>query len=104
MLKATRKALEASIKSWEKHVAAGGGDEDAAECALCARFREGKNCRPFECRRKNENGRVLEVCPVAKASGKELCYGTPYWRWSLNPNLGDAKAELAFLKSLRPKL
>lgn len=61
----TRKALEGSIEKWATIVAGAGADGGTSNCALCKMFYH-INC--FD-------------CPVAKRSGREFCYGTPYQRW-----------------------
>ena len=101
----TNAALEGSIRKWEKIVDETGEDLCGSNCPLC---------QLFPLKNKNCNG-----CPVAKASGYDECIGTPYIAWSkavsakrlsgvdrraTTPRLVElARAELAFLKSLRRK-
>ena len=105
MLKATQKALEHSItKKWEPIVANDGIEPfGGPDCALCVRFDENGDCI-----RRNRLTYGFEVCPVAIATGRLSCTGTPYRKWdSAAYKPGDklrrlAQAELDFLKSLRP--
>ncbi len=62
----------------------GGG---ASSCAFCHVFGL-KRCRG---------------CPVKKRTRKPACLGTPYYAWAADHSVTSAKAELAFLKTLRPK-
>ena len=110
----TRKALEASIKHWKANVAAEksyDATSGASSCALCALFR-----------RPSRDDGACQGCPVREKSGFDFCFGTPFpaaaralenWRMPWTTTMSDAqlrlqwlraaRAELAFLKSLRPK-
>lgn len=108
----TSKALEESIKKWEKIVDGTGSDKSADNCSLCQRFM----FYSFDDCQRNDG----EKCPVYEATGKKYCNNTPYRDWILALKKRDkhegtygAKAtddetvmcavlELEFLKSLRP--
>lgn len=98
MLKATEKALRASIKHWEidgpTGVVMGGGS-----CALCNRFTSG-DPNPQPCTRTTASGKTSERCPVYKKSGYHNCLDTPYNPF---PTHSEVKAEVKFLKSLLPE-
>ena len=96
-----KKALEGSIRKWERIVTGEGVDNGWRNCPLCAAFNKDEDCRG---------------CPVRKSTGKNLCEGTPYEKWCdaqdewQNQEWGSAitekqrKAALAmlrFLESLR---
>ena len=98
----TREALEASIKHWEENAVAETFDDasiDAGNCALCIYYFDSGNCTD---------------CPVKIKTGKSHCDNTPYgkawdaldlWRKGLSvpmPFHEAARAEVKFLKSLRP--
>lgn len=97
---ATLDALRASIAHWER-LAAGDRKEGikSDDCALCALF--AKHC--------------CQSCPVAQATGRRYCYGSPYHKAACHYVKRDdspkawgkwiaaAKAELDFLKNLLPK-
>lgn len=98
----TLKALEGSIKKWEKIVARTGFDNGCGNCPLCRQFLE--------------HGCV--GCPVVTRTGKTVCKGTPYssfaWKSDTISTVGGdkvggphslkaAKEMLAFLKRLRPR-
>lgn len=98
----TLRALDASIEHWEKNANAASPSDvsvKADDCALCNLFLH-KKCAG---------------CPVAQASGINLCLNTPFefaadeWRrWKWDEPRGDkyfrifALAELSFLKAIRP--
>jgi hypothetical protein len=100
----TRTALEGQIRKWEEIVAGTGYDLGVGNSPLCALFYDD----------------ACSECPVAEATGKPNCHGTPFRAWykihypypSLrrHPRFADtpkkkaiAQAELDFLISLRPK-
>lgn len=101
-----RKALEGSIKKWEKIVNGTGIDKGTDNCPLCKLFYFKKNC---------------VGCPVFNKTKIKDCLRTPYSQWLqhqwihkkiTDPNkhkIFDSKskhiaqAELQFLKSLLPK-
>lgn len=98
----TSAALEASIEKWRKIVEGTGADRGVENCALCAVFDQ----YPAGC----------FFCPVYERVQHHYCTGTPYTEWAkLFPEDRDAidrkadtpervaaaKAELAFLESLR---
>jgi len=107
MDKATEAALEASIKHWEENLNAKTPDDAEIgpnACALCTKFR----CKVPVLHCKN--------CPVAEATGRHLCQGTPYdeaenayYAWKNGDEGAElrwriaARVELDFLKALRPK-
>ena len=97
----TDAALEGSIRKWEKIIDGTGEDKGVENCPLCELFYyQGKRC----------NG-----CPVMIATGHQYCGRSPYSDWlrhagdlkvdcATTPRLVKlARAELAFLKSLRRK-
>ena len=88
-------ALRASIKKWEDIVAGIEVDKGASNCALCKLYIS-DGCAG---------------CPVAIATGKKYCHGTPYYVWHeaagpwyyVTPkSRPHAEAMLAFLRSLLP--
>jgi hypothetical protein len=99
MDKQTADALEASIAHWAENMTAE-KFEDAStsymNCALCLEFDDG-----------------CDGCPVSKRTGKDECFGTPYYRahsalrlWGENGEARDtfhaaAKKMHDFLVSLR---
>jgi hypothetical protein len=104
MDKKTLKALQGSIKKWEKIVEGKGSDKGYENCPLCKLF--GDN-------------RCVE-CPVAIKMGIENCFDTPYDSWTNHQDEKHdiwnspykiecskckkiAEKELKFLKSLLPK-
>ena len=107
MDEATAKALKGSIEKWRKILEAKGEDNGADNCPLCHIFRSGVLGKD-DC----------DGCPVKAHSGLAGCEGTPYetwhkhhiWECPTKPSIIDgcakcealAKAELAFLESLRP--
>jgi len=83
----TREALEGSIEKWRKIVDGMGTDLGHANCPLCQMFLgEDESCT---------------ICPVKLKTGEELCRGTPYSKYASCSTTANARAELAFLKSLR---
>lgn len=62
----TLKALEGSIKKWERIVRSTKAEDQGAEnCPLCA-----------------NHDSLCKGCPVAKASRLIMCRGTPYMDWT----------------------
>ncbi len=98
MLKATKKATLASIKHWEvdgpKGVMMGNHN-----CALCHRFLRAES-KKICVRYSPKTSRVIERCPVYKATGKAGCAGTPF---EYHPTKAQVKTMVAFLKSLLPE-
>jgi hypothetical protein len=103
MDKKTLKALEGSIEKWEKIIKYKEQDHGSSNCPLCIVFPLA-NCYG---------------CPIAIKTKKDGCRGTPYTKWfKHNQKMHDglalkihcpicrkiAKDELAFLKSLLPKV
>ncbi len=92
----TLKALNGSIKKWEKIVAGTGMDGGPLNCPLCQLFFWNTDC---------------EGCPVMKRTGNWCCEGTPYDEWlDATTGLAEpprlkaiARKELRFLRSLLPK-
>ena len=100
----TLKALNGTIKKWEKIVAGTGADEGSTNCPLCKFFVD----LPF-----------CYGCPIADFTKESGCFNTPWSKWlSHQYNRHDAKTELRvhcptcrelaeeelrFLKSLLPK-
>jgi len=97
--------LELSIRKWEhiydaikrlrKYIpnTIGKLEDGAHNCALC------EIAFDSDC----------EVCPIAQTTNSKRCIGTPYWSFETALRKGDlrklkqaARAEIDFLKSLRP--
>ena len=101
MNKKTKKALEGSIKKWEKIVSGKGGDDGTDNCPLCLLFYY-DSC---------------VGCPVSKSTGIRGCIDSPYNKFTAHHQRmhnvfypyeieckiceRHAKAEVEFLKSLR---
>lgn len=96
----TLTALQESIAHWESVASGNHEDIGPRRCALCEMFAIGKHI-----------DNICVGCPVAEATGKKGCRGTPYR--SVEDALDDygvnsdqfieaAEKELAFLKSLLP--
>jgi hypothetical protein len=95
----TLKALKASIAKWERNAAAKKPEDflvRASDCPLCDLFYERDLC---------------VGCPVAAATGKSACSGTPYhsahsawlsWQHGGRSARSHARKEVEFLKSLLP--
>lgn len=88
----TREALECSIDKWKIIVALVSGGYDVSDngfmsCGLCHKYYD----------------RQCKGCPVKLKTGLADCEGTPYDKWHDTPTLAVAKAELAFLESLRTR-
>lgn len=112
----TLKALQGSIKKWERIVACEGQDSGSTNCDLC---------QTFIMHREVENQCI--GCPVHKKTRQILCGGSPYIKWldhcrryldytvpkalkSFRPRSPErkeakrlAQVELDFLKSLLPR-
>lgn len=105
MNKRTLTALQDSIRKWQEIANGTMPDLGAENCALCMEFLASR-CRG---------------CPVARHTGEQGCYGTPYHLWLRAANahhetwwdptnrVADtpelvrlAKAERDFLRSLLP--
>ncbi len=99
----TLKALNGSIRKWDKIINRKGDDDGTDNCPLCIEFYRGCNCRG---------------CPVFKKTKKYGCQNSPYEDWCDHgqdhynnyPKKVKCKTcktlaqkELAFLKSLKPK-
>ncbi len=89
----TLTALKGSILKWEKIVE---GTEEcfgSSNCPLCFLF-------------NNDSARYEGVCclgcPVAATTGKQFCRDTPFYHHQRYPTIGNAQAELDFLRSLLP--
>lgn len=96
-------AIQRSIQKWDDIAERGGEDKGTGNCALCKLY-WGKNC---------------VGCPVAEATGKIHCVGSPYDAWDrhqikvhddpLSPTVHCstcrrlARKEREFLKSLLPE-
>lgn len=102
MLKATEKALRASIKHWEVD-GPKGVTMDGYNCALCLRFSNVLGKIPSDeyisCTRVTASGK-REKCPVYIEAGEPSCSNTP---WNFFPGKTQVKAEIKFLKSLLPE-
>ena len=92
----TLRALQGSIKKWERIVAGTGEDEGMDNCPLCQLFwlRSG----------------ICNGCPVNQKTNKKGCFGTSYTKFCRASERNNAlkvmvyaKQELDFLKSLLPK-
>lgn len=100
MDKRTLKALQGSIRKWEKIVEGTGVDRGSDNCPLCKEFTYPVLCRG---------------CPVQTDMQRGGCIGTPYdaWMQSGGHPMGSkanteekfmaACLELAYLKSLLPR-
>jgi hypothetical protein len=102
----TSKALEGSIKKWEKILSGKGTDEGRDNCPLCTIFIK-RYISIYDCK----------GCPVKDRTKFRKCRGSPYVEWEDHQNLAHrtvgkvkcdicknlALKELEFLKSLRPK-
>lgn len=94
----TLEALEGSIAKWRGIVAATVMNEGAQNCPLCQKFNRTVNVLALP---------GCQDCPVKMKTGLAGCGGTPYEDYE---EAGDdeveqakaARAELAFLESLRP--
>ena len=101
----TLKALEGSIEKWRLIAYESGEDRATDNCPLCSIF-----FNEFRCGK----------CPVRLKTSLQACSGTPYTDWTSHhteeeshttnpykvecPTCKDlAKAELKFLRSLRPR-
>lgn len=73
------RALDGSIRKWEKIVKGTGVDLGVGNCPCCQLY-WANDC-------KN--------CPIAIFTGKHMCFGTPYGE------KGCEKEELAFLRRVR---
>jgi hypothetical protein len=103
MNKKTKKALDGSIKKWEKILAGKIADKGDENCPLCKIFCKFDVNYSYKC----------DGCPVKDKTGRNLCCGTPYDDWDYSDVLLEdckedyiffkkqASAELKFLKSLR---
>jgi hypothetical protein len=74
----TLQALLGSIDKWEKIVDGSGVDQGSMNCALCARFVGYSTGQSGDCTRHDG-----EICPVALATGRAYCQGSPYEDWVL---------------------
>jgi hypothetical protein len=96
-----RRALEGSIRKWERIVAGTGSDLGSDNCPLCQLYLRRKQSAP------------CDGCPVMERTGKPFCAGSPYETWSSaeeelvsrltvqsEEDRRLAQAELDFLKSL----
>ena len=101
-------ALERSIAKWNDIVNGDGVDRNAGNCALC---------KLENMLREDENDDSCARCPVAIATKKSQCDGSPWEEWNLHQQREHtgkwpyrvrceecgrlAEEELEFLKSLR---
>lgn len=103
MNKTQTKALEGSIRKWEKIVAGTGVDAAHRNCPCCKKFDVDGHCTG---------------CPIKEETNMPGCAGTPWeeWHWHQYTKHDDkpsrvwcltcsrlAKKELAFLKKLLKK-
>lgn len=103
----TLQAILGSIKKWERIVASPRGQDCGSDnCPLCKVFYE----------------HYCAGCPVDEETDQDSCFGSPYTEWSIHQYEGHlqhtfgsrvpgckeclrlAKAELAFLRGLLPKV
>ena len=101
----TLKALEGSIEKWRKIAYEDGEDRSTNNCPLCSIFSHKPKCGD---------------CPVRLKTNIQACARTPYEKWALHHQekkshttqpykvecstcKNIAKAELKFLRSLRPR-
>lgn len=103
----TKKALEGSIKKWEKILSGKGTDEGGDNCPLCVKFINHIFVWEDGCK----------GCPVKDRTRFRYCRGSPYAEWQEHQNYQHqavnmvrcdicknlARKELEFLKSLMPK-
>lgn len=104
-------ALEKSITKWENIVARKKTDQGSKDCSLCERFSD------YRCTIE-EDGVVVEECPVAIRAEDYGCSHTPYAEWIrayprptrvcdpseyTDEQILLAEQELDFLRSLLPK-
>ena len=91
-------ALAVSIAKWQfivseleqDHYGSKLHDQGFSTCALCYEYLDARDS--------------CGGCPVAKHTGKDLCYGTPYHAYidaRGDDRLQQAKRELAYLESLQ---
>lgn len=100
MTPATRKALEGSIRKWERIVIGTGKDLGHRNCALCKMF--------FDA---DDDETSCKGCPVMTKTGHSHCNGTAYRTYTAERSAHgedsiearkQAFKELRFLESLRP--
>lgn len=94
-------ALEASIEKWRQIEAGTKRELGSADCALCQLYLRDP---VHDCR----------GCPVSQRTGRGMCGGTPYMKWSrvagyramanTDEKRALARAEREFLESLREEL
>jgi hypothetical protein len=101
----TLTALQGSIAKWQAIVDGTGEDLGCENCPLCAKFnRAHLQLDSDDDEYGDYDGPVnCAGCPVAEATGRDFCDGSPYEQYlDLTRPLDVAAQELAFLKSLLP--
>ena len=92
-------SLNASIRKWQAIVGWLEEGREVNSCGHCA------TCALCQYDIVKANGTCTTSCPVGVKTRKGGCYGTPYddWEDTFEPyeKLAAAKAEVAFLESLR---
>lgn len=98
-----KKALEGSIRKWERVLTGDAEDRGNLNCPLCKLFNNDRTPDDKRC----------IGCPVEAKTKRDACAGTPYVRWLKvggdvphgwaysNPARRAALAMLRFLESLR---
>lgn len=99
----TLTALQGSIKKWERILATGEDGSGSEDCPLCELF------HPWNTGVDLTSATACDGCPVKASTGKSLCTDSPYDKYAVATDDGDAcaiastaKAELEFLRSLIP--
>lgn len=104
MPEVTLTALRGSIAKWEAIVDGTGIDDGCNNCPLCQKFNGevlGRDDGPPE--EDHEGAWVCRGCPVAMATNRDHCGGSPYTSYCVDGKTSSrALAELNFLKSLLP--
>ncbi len=95
MDKKTLEALHGSIRKWEAIVAGTGIDDGHRNCPLCQMFL-------LELDGFTSKNPMCRGCPVYERTGETGCKRTPYDQYHDVENEENARAELAFLRSLLP--
>lgn len=100
----TLTALRGSIAKWQAIVDGTGIDDGCNNCPLCQKFNgevlDRYDGPPEE---DHEGAWVCRGCPVAMATNRDHCGGSPYTSYCVDGKTSSrALAELNFLKSLLP--
>lgn len=76
----TIEALKGSIEKWAKIITGDAVDEGGYNCPLCRKFVLAEDAGPNDSWDSGVGG--CDGCPVAERTGKPLCGGSPYDRWT----------------------